>query len=61
MKTFSWLESFTLCQAAGASLPIIQSRAQIEEMLDIIKLSPNVYGLDSIFIAAAVNNDKVQK
>ena len=61
MKTFSWLESSALCQAAGASLPIIHSRAQIEEILEIIKLSPRVYGLDSMFIAAAVNNEKVHK
>ncbi len=61
MKTFSWLESSALCQAAGASLPIIHSRAQIEEILEIIKLSPRVYGLDSMFIAASVNNEKVHK
>ena len=46
----SWIEASMLCRAAGGYLPIIRSRKQLNELMDIIKIIKYLPPIHLIFI-----------
>ena len=55
----SWIEASMLCRSAGGYLPIIRSRKQLNELMDIIKLMVFLPPIHLIFIGLIIKNQVI--
>ncbi len=56
-KDLSWIGASNLCAGTGGSLPIFRSREELRNLLKLIKLSPYLPPLNSLFVGLLQMND----
>ena len=50
----SWNDAHKLCQSEGASLPILRSEQEMQELLASLKLSPYIPVMEGLFLSRQV-------
>lgn len=60
LSPFSWKYAFLLCQDLYAHLPFFADRNQLDELLAVLRLSPEMPPLEAIYIGLKANQDQVR-
>ena len=60
-EDLSWNESFKACQSIGGSLPQIQSREELEEVVALIKLNDRIPPMEAIYIGLKWSRSQVRR
>ena len=51
----SWIEASELCTDVGGYLPYFTSREELDELLALLKLSPDIYPIEALYIGLTSN------
>ena len=51
----SWIEASELCRDVGGYLPYFTSREKLDELLVLLKLSPDIYPIEALYIGLTSN------